>query len=90
MKFTATVTLGNGQRIEAEVWPKDLVEFERRFSVPIARLGEEGRLEWVMFVAHQACSRSGRYAGDFEAFLDDVVGVDLAEEPPAPPTSPAA
>jgi len=77
----------DGDTFDIKLKPGDLIRFERQFKRSITDLvGEDGKasfgVEELAFMAYTALTRTDRFEGDFDSFLDrfddvDLVGTDV-------------
>ena len=81
------VELANGTTEEISVVPRDLVAFERHYHCSFVKIRGEITYEQTLYLAYMAMRRCQKYGGEFEAFIDDVLGVQEPEEeiPSQPP-----
>lgn len=85
MKFTFDVTFADGRTVRVVVGPRSMVEFERHFGMPVSDIASQSRLEWLLFLAWDACVRARSWSGtDFEAFVDEVAAVESVEDEESP------
>lgn len=87
LKMNVSVSYADGREVEVTVGPATQVAYEAKFGKPLGSFGDEpyvGELYWLAWHA----SKSGV---EYEAWLESLDGVDLAEEgvAPATPTEPA-
>jgi len=86
-----TVKFADGRTEEVAPAPVDLVRFERHYKMAAGKIEEDQRIEYVMYLAWCALSRTGRINGaDFDTFLEQLADIDDDEEvqstgPPLPP-----
>lgn len=71
--------------LELDVWPGDIVKFEREYDVPIGRLAEDQRFEWLTFLAYSAARRADKWGGTFDTFVEALRDIDLTVEDAADP-----
>ena len=45
------VVMNDGTKLEVKIKPGDIVKFERKFDVPVSKLQEEQRYEWLLYLA---------------------------------------
>jgi hypothetical protein len=57
----------------------DLIAFESRFDMSIAKLNSDLRLTHLFYLAWHCESRTGATATDFEAWCELVAGVDVPD-----------
>lgn len=79
------VKLVDGRTLTVTPTPKDLVQFERRFNMPAANIEKDQRVEYVMWLAWTALSRTQQIGTDFDTFLDDLDSLEEPESHPLPP-----
>ena len=85
MKLEVVTT---GGRFPVNITPKVQVEFERHYGLGIAKaFSEEQKIEHIYFLAWKAMQYAGLTASQFDAWLDDVVDVEISggEESPLDP-----
>lgn len=70
-EFDLKVVLTNGEEFTFSLEMFDLIEYERKFKKPSARL-EEGYLEELLFIAYTHLKRKDQVKTDFEAFAQEV------------------
>lgn len=76
------LSLADGTTIEVDTKPGDFVRFERQFNVSPEALGDNPRVEYLMFLGWAAAKRTGQTDLDFEAFLDVIDDFDTEEAAP--------
>ncbi len=91
----------DGDTFEVSSKARDIINFERHFGVASTALAARKtrdadgnveldsshiRQEWLLYLAWSAAKRTGRFGGDFEAFLDalDEFPTIKAQEPAVP------
>jgi hypothetical protein len=57
----------------------DLIAFEARFDLSVARLGKEVRLTHMFFLAWHALKRTGKTTDEFEKWVESVAMVSEGE-----------
>lgn len=70
-EFDLKVVLTNNEEFTFSLEMFDLIEYERKFKKPSARL-EEGYLEELLFIAYTHLKRKNKIENDFEAFAQSV------------------
>ena len=53
------VVMNDGTKLEINIKPGDIVKFERKFDVPVSKLQEEQRYEWLLYLAWLGATRNG-------------------------------
>ena len=66
------VTFIDETSVECSAIAADLIAFESRFDLSVARLGEEVRLTHMFFLAWHALKRTGHTTDDFEKWVESV------------------
>ena len=91
-----TVTIG-GEDYDAKFKPGDMIRFERhtgRGMSSLASTDKDGnpsvKLEDLAYLAFAALTRTDRFDGDFDAFIDQLEDIELVAGEAVPPTPPAA
>lgn len=77
MKMELHVTFTDGSGADATVSAPDLVAFEREFDRSVARFQDEVKFTDICWLAWHRLKRDGR-AGDFDAWIETVDGVEVA------------
>lgn len=57
----------------------DLIAFESKFDLSIARLEKEMRLTHLLFIAWNVLNRTGKTKEEFETWAEKVAGVSQVE-----------
>ena len=70
------VTMADGSVIEVSVKPSDIVQFERKFDVPISQLNTEQRYEWLLYLAWLGAKRNGA-TETYDKWIEQVEVLDL-------------
>jgi hypothetical protein len=78
MRLTIAGTY-RGEHFEAQTLPIDLIRFERQFGKPSAALAE-GYFEHVCWIAWHALHRVKHTTEGFDAWLDGVEDIEMADE----------
>jgi hypothetical protein len=69
----------DGSEKEVSAIAADLIAFETRFDLSVARLEKEIRLTHLFFLAWAACKRTGETVEDFEKWTESVTMVAEAD-----------
>jgi hypothetical protein len=69
----------DGSEKEVSAIAADLIAFETRFDLSVARLEKEIRLTHLFFLAWAASKRTGETAEDFEKWTESVTMVAEAD-----------
>ena len=72
------VTYIDETTVECSAIAADLIAFESRFDLSVARLGDEVRLTHMFFLAWHALKRTGQTTDDFEKWVESVSMVSEA------------
>jgi hypothetical protein len=79
MQINLQVTYTDGNKKTVAANASDLVAFETKFDLSIARLEQNVRLTHLLFLAWRVESRTKATALEFDAWLETVEGVEAAE-----------
>tara|TARA_R110001606_G_scaffold396559_1_gene570911 strand:- start:700 stop:954 length:255 start_codon:yes stop_codon:yes gene_type:complete len=71
------VVMSDGTTFEVKIKPGDIVKFERKFDIPISKLNEEQRYEWLLYLAWLASKRNG-VTDDYDAWVEKVEELDIS------------
>jgi hypothetical protein len=82
MKLTLRIQFADGTSKDILVSAADMVAFEDKYNISIARL-EEARIGWLLFLAWHSEKRRKATELEFEAWLDNVESVGQTEDPKA-------
>lgn len=74
-----TITFLDGRTETVNAIAPDLIAFESKFDLSVAKLEKEIRLTHLFFLAWHAFKRQGQTSEDFEAWVNTVSGVAQAE-----------
>jgi len=72
------VTYIDETSVECSAIAADLIAFEARFDLSVARLEKEVRLTHMFFLAWHALKRTGQTADEFEKWVESVAMVSEA------------
>ena len=70
------VVMQDGKKFEVKIKPIDIVQFERKFNVPISKLNEESRYEWLLYLAWLGTKRNG-VTEDYDTWINLVEELDI-------------
>ena len=71
------VIMSDGTTLEVKVKPADIVKFERKFDIPISKLNDEQRYEWLLYLTWLGAKRNG-VTEDYDAWVEKVDELDIA------------
>jgi hypothetical protein len=80
MKLTLRIEFADGTHKDVLVSAADMVAFEDKFNVSIARL-DDPRIGWLLFLAWHSEQRKKQTTLDYETWLDSVESIGAAEDP---------
>jgi len=80
MNLEITIVYTDGATHTVTVTPKDSVTFERYFNVPVTRIAEESRMEYMYFLGWAPLTRLGIETRPFDDFLDHIKTIELNSE----------
>lgn len=74
------ITYADGTTKQVEAGASDIVAFETKFDLSIARLEKDFRLTHLFFLAWAVDKRTGATKDEFEKWLETVTLVEAAEQ----------
>ena len=82
MKINLQIQFEDGTSKEITANAADLVAFEDKFNVSVARLGDESKLSHLLYLAWHSEKRTKGTDKGYEEWLSSVAGVgDSAKDP---------
>lgn len=82
MKINLRISFLDGNTKEITCGASDLVKFEDKFNISVARIQEEVRITHLLFLAWSAEHRTKSTALDFDAWTETVETVGASELDP--------
>lgn len=82
MKINLDITFSDGLKKTITANAADMVAFEDKFNISVAKLGGEPRMGWMMFLAWHSEKRTGQTNLEFEKWLETVDQVGGSESDP--------
>lgn len=82
MRINLSVELTDGTKQEVTASAIDLVKFEEKYDISIAKLEKEMKLTHLLFLAHASLSRQKKTALDFDGWLETVESVGASAADP--------
>jgi hypothetical protein len=83
MKLTLRIEFADGTHKDVLVSAADMVAFEDKFNVSIARL-DDPRIGWLLFLAWHSEQRRKQTTLEYEIWLDSVESIGATEDPKVP------
>jgi hypothetical protein len=83
MKLTLRIEFADGTHKDVLVSAADMVAFEDKFNVSIARL-DDPRIGWLLFLAWHSEQRRKQTTLEYETWLDSVESIGATEDPKVP------
>lgn len=80
MKLTLRIEFADGTHKDVLVSAADMVAFEDKFDVSIARL-DDPRMGWLLFLAWHSEKRKKQTDKEYDAWLDTVDSIGTTEDP---------
>lgn len=78
MKMNAKVEYADGSGVDLVISAPDFVAFEAKYDRSVARFATEIKFTDICWLAWHRLNRDGK-AGEFEAWLETIDGVNLEE-----------
>lgn len=82
MRINLQVDYADGNVQEVICSAPDLVKFEEKFDLSIAKLGQEMKVTHLLFLAYSSLSRRGEVKLPFEKWLENVANIGAADSDP--------
>lgn len=82
MKINLQITFTDESTKSITCNAADLVAFEDKFNVSVARLADDTRVGWLLYLAWHSEKRTGATKDNYEKWLESVEAVGEAEESP--------
>ena len=82
MKINLRISFLDGKSKEVTCGASDLVKFEDKFNISVARIQEDVRITHLLFLAWSAETRTKSTALDFDAWTETVETVGASEIDP--------
>lgn len=79
MKINLRISFLDGNSKEVTCGASDLVKFEDKFNISVARIQEDVRITHLLFLAWSAETRTKSTALDFDAWTETVESVGASE-----------
>lgn len=80
MKLTLRIEFADGTHKDVLVSAADMVAFEDKFDVSIAKL-DDPRIGWLLFLAWHSEKRRNQTTAEYEAWLDTVDSIGTTDDP---------
>ena len=72
------ITMSDGTKVEVKITPKDIIDFERKFDVPVSQLQVEQRYEWLLYLAWLSAKRANGITENYDQWISLVDDLDLS------------
>lgn len=82
MRINLQVEFEDGVSEEVICSAPDLVKFEEKFDISIAKLGAEMKLTHLLFLAHSSLSRQGKVKLPFDKWVESVASIGASDNDP--------
>lgn len=82
MKINLQIQFEDGTSRDIVCSAADLVAFENHYNISIAKLAEDTRIGWLLFLAWHSEKRTGATKDAFEKWVESVVTVGETDEDP--------
>jgi hypothetical protein len=83
MKLTLRIEFADGTHKDVIVSAADMVAFEDKFNVSIAKL-DDPRIGWLLFLAWHSEKRKKQTEKEYEEWLELVDSIGTTEDPKVP------
>tara|TARA_B110000977_G_C10913785_1_gene430334 strand:- start:564 stop:824 length:261 start_codon:yes stop_codon:yes gene_type:complete len=82
MKINLHIQFDDGTAKNVKCNAADLVAFEREYDVSVAKLGDDPRVGWLLYLAWHSEKRTGSTKESYEKWLEKVETVGESDEDP--------
>ena len=72
------ITMSDGTKVEVKITSKDIIDFERKFDVPVSQLQVEQRYEWLLYLAWLSAKRANGITENYDQWISLVDDLDLS------------
>jgi hypothetical protein len=81
MQIALTVQNADGSEAKVTAKASDLIAFERHFDQPMTVFGDQSkiRVEWLLWLAWETCTRQSLTKDDFDTWVDGVGGIVVGD-----------
>lgn len=79
MQINLQITYADGNQKEVTAIAADLVAFESKYDLSIARLEKEVKLTHLLFIAWHVEQRTKATGLEFDPWVETVAGIGIAE-----------
>ena len=84
MRLALHVDYVDGSGADIDATAPDLIEFERKYDRAFVTIGDQTRLEWILYLCWYNLQRKKITALEFEAWCETVAGVNFRDPGDAP------
>lgn len=82
MRINLQIQFQDGTNKSITANAADLVAFEDKFNVSVAKIGTEGRIGWLLFLAWHSEFRTKSTTKTYEQWIEDVASIgDTPDDP---------
>lgn len=82
MKINLHIQFDDGTSKDVVCGAPDLVAFENQYNVSVAKLAEDTRIGWLLYLAWHSEKRTGSTKHTFEKWVESVENVGESDEDP--------
>jgi hypothetical protein len=82
MRINLAIEQLDGTKLDVTASAIDLVRFEERYDISVAKLEKEMKLTHLLFLAHSSLKRQKKTDLDFEAWVETVESVGASATDP--------
>lgn len=82
MRINLLVEYEDGEKQEVVCSAGDLVKFEEKYDISIARIQDEMKLTHLLFLAHSSLVRQKQTKLAFDAWVETVLTIGASEKDP--------
>jgi hypothetical protein len=82
MRINLNLQLNDGTELDTTASAIDLVKFEEKYDISIAKLQSQMKLTHLLWLAHASLSRQKKTTLDFESWVETVESVGASDKDP--------
>lgn len=82
MKINLHIQFEDGTAKDVTCNAADLVAFEREHNISVAKLGDDPRISWLLYLAWHSEKRTGATKDSYDKWLDNVAQVGESQSDP--------
>jgi hypothetical protein len=82
MRMNLAIEMQDGTTLEVTAGAADIVKFEEKFDISVAKLEKEMKMTHLFFLAYTALKRQKKTDLEFDAWLETIEGIGASTQDP--------